>query len=178
MASAGKRLVAECSPCYPVSTMKTIACLFVAAGLLSTASALTLPKAKVNKPAVTVDAEGVKLSKPSVSCEGKSCAKQIAEKKAAYEADKQAKKAEVDAKIAEKKAAYEAAKSAKQAEIDAKIAEAKEAKAAAAQKIQDAKDAAAAAKEGASKPEIEVTKPSATLDADGLNITKPGIKLK
>ena len=136
--------------------MKTIACLFVAAGLLSTASALTLPKAKVNKPAVTVDAEGLKVSKPSVSCEGKSCAEQIAEKKAAYEASK----------------------AAKQAEIDAKIAEAKEAKAAAEQKIQTVKDAAAAAKEGASQPEIEVTKPSATLDADGLNITKPGIKLK
>lgn len=152
----GKKLVSGSSPCYPVRAMKTIACLFVAAGLLSTASALTLPKAKVNKPAVTVDAEGVKVSKPSVSCEGKSCADQIAEKKAAYEASK----------------------AAKQAELDAKIAEAKEAKAAAEQKIQTAKDAAAAAKEGASQPEIEVTKPSATLDADGLNITKPGIKLK
>ncbi|MGN0836413.1 MAG: hypothetical protein ACI4OS_03145 [Akkermansia sp.] len=155
-----------------------IAFLFVAAGLLSTASALTLPKAKVNKPAVTVDAEGVKVSKPSVSCEGKSCAEQIAEKKSAYDAAKAERQAEIDAKIAEKKSAYDAAKAEKQAEIDAKVAEAKEAKAAAEQKIQDAKDAAAAAKEGATKPELEVTKPAATLDAEGLKITKPSVKLK
>lgn len=67
-----------------------------------------------------------------------------------------------------------------------KIAEAKknagDAAAAAKQNVEDkvtaAKDTVEAAKNAVTPPSVEVTKPAATLDTDGLKVTKPTLKLK
>lgn len=169
--------------------------LVLGAGAISASAAL--PKVNIKKPAVTADATGVKVTKPSMEVskpEGPSAADKIAEaKKNAEDAVAAAKQgiednvtAAKDAAEAKATEATDAAAAAKDAAA-AKVGEVTDAAAAAqdaaAAKIDEAKAAAEAAKTAATptapaKPAVEVTKPSATLSPDGIKVTKPALKLK
>lgn len=151
--------------------------LVLGAGALSASAAL--PKVNLKKPAVTADATGVKVTKPALEVtkpEGPSAADKLAEaKKNAEDSVAAAKQGVADKVTAAQDAAAakvndvtDAAAAAKDG-VDAKVNETKAA-------VEAAK--AAATPTAPAKPSVEVTKPSATLDADGLKVTKPAIQLK
>lgn len=169
--------------------------LVLGAGALSASAAL--PKVNLKKPAVTADATGVKVTKPAVEVtksEGPSAADKIAEAKTnAADAAAAAKQGVEDkvtavqdaaaAKVTEATdtaAAVQDAAAAKVGEVTDAAAAAKDGAAAKAEEVKAAVEAAksAATPTAPAKPSVEVTKPAATLDADGLKVTKPALKLK
>lgn len=149
-----------------------IIALVCAAGTLSATAAL--PKVNLKKPAVTADATGVKITKPAVEvqkAEGPTAADKIAEaKKNAEDAAAAAKQG-----VQDKVTAAQDAAAAKVNEVAGTAAAAKDGAEA---KVGEAKAAVEAVKNAATAPSVEVTKPAATLDAEGLKVTKPAIQLK
>lgn len=158
--------------------------LVLGAGALSASAAL--PKVNLKKPAVTADATGVKVSKPAVEVtksEGPTVADKVAEAKKNAEDTAAAAKQDAQDKVTAAQDAAAAVKDAAAAKVGEATSAAAAVKEGAEAKVNDAKAAAEAIKNAATPaaptaPAVELTKPAATLDAEGLKVTKPALKIK